>query len=485
MNDTAQGAQPRHADTQTARDILSIFFLKKQVFVLTFFSVILAALAVSLLSPPIYKTSAKLLVKPQIESPILFDADAARLVGMENRVDVQFLNTIVQLLKMPSVAERVVDKLRLAKDDTQEARQAAANNLLDSIEAEPLSMANIIEITIKGDNPSHVVDILNTYIDEFIAYHISINQSLKGRLDFFNTQTQRFKQRYKALNRKFAEASRKLQVIDPQLQADKELRILRELEIRRSELTAKLKALHTRVRQLEGALQQLRETGQLSGVSTDLLTAFPALVEMQKSITQMLINIQRARNDFRPDSKPVRDAETQYQNMRRQINLQMGSIIEAARDLAVSREKEISELTQRINEVKQRAAKLRTNTIALQRLQLEVRLAKENYELYASKREKARINLEKNKARFANIKVADRPHQPTAPWFPQKGKLMALAVAVGLFLAIGMAVAAYAMDPHVWTPHDLIARTDMRFLGSLDHLPQAVEASPSGGKQHG
>ncbi len=485
MNDIAQGTQTRHADTQTARDIVSIFFLKKRVFVLTFLSVVLAALAVSLLAPPIYKTSAKLLVMPQIETPVLFDADAARVVGMDNRVDVQVLNTIVQLLKTPAVAERVVDKLRLAEDDTQKAYQAAVGRLLGSIDAEPMSLANIIEVRIKGSAPDTVVDLLNTYLDEFIDYHISVNQSLRGQLDFFDEQMRHFKKRYKILNRKLAEASRKLQVVDPPRQANEVLNVLQELEVQRNVLIAKLKALHTRMRQLEGARRQLRETGQLSGVSTDLLTAFPALEEMQRSITQMLINIQRARNDFRPNSKPVRDAETQYRNMRRQINLQMGSIIEATRDLAASREKEIAELGQRIEEVKRRATKQRTNTIALQRLQLEVRLAKENYELYASRREKARINLEKNKARFANIKVVDRPQPPTAPWFPKKRQLMALAVAVGLILAVGMTLTAYGMDPRVWTPHDLIARTDVRFLGSLTHLSRAIEPAPTGGKRRG
>ncbi len=476
-------ARPQHSETQTARDILAIFFLKKRIFLLTFFSVVVAALLVSFLFPPIYKTSGKFLVKPQIQTPVLFDADAARTVSMENRVDVQVINTIVQLIKMPVVAGRVVDRLGLAESDTPKARKKAVDALLGSIDAKPLSLANIIDITIKNHDPREAVRLLNAYMDEFINYHISINQSLKGRLAFFEQQEKLYQRRYKLLNRKLAEASRMLHIIDPQLQTDKDLHVLRELELRLSERLAKLKALQTHLKLLKHAKRQLERTGRMSGVSTELLTEFPALVEMQKSIAQMVINIQRAKNDFRPNSKPVQDAIRQYRNMVNQIHIQIGAIIEAATNMVAARQQAVDELRKRIDQARKRATRLRTNTIALQRLELEVKLAKENYKLYADKREKARINLEKNKARFANIKIAERPLLPTSPWFPQKKKLLLLAIAVGLILATGMAISAYAMDPRVWTPHDLTSRTDLRFLGSLSHL--SSEAAFGGGSSDG
>ncbi|MBV5337861.1 MAG: hypothetical protein J0653_08065, partial [Deltaproteobacteria bacterium] len=58
---------------QTARDIVSVFFVKKSVFVLVFLGVIISALALSLLSPPIYEASVQLIVKPSISKPVVFD----------------------------------------------------------------------------------------------------------------------------------------------------------------------------------------------------------------------------------------------------------------------------------------------------------------------------------------------------------------------------------------------------------------------------
>lgn len=470
MVDTQSTSRSRlHAEHQTTRDIVSIFFFKKQVFLFTFFSLVITALLVSFLFPPIYKSTGMLLVKPQIETPILFDAESTK-VAMENRVEPQVLNTILHLMMMDAIAEKVIVKHNLADPDDPEAMQKKIESLVGSLKAEPLAMSNVIEITMKGGDPDTVTTLLNDYIDEFIAYHIQMNQSFQGRLEFFDQQTRKFQDRYEELTGQLAKESQNLQVLNPELQTDNELKLIKDLELLYTENVGRIKAMQERLHLLEKVHKELLSEGHLAGLTQDLAASYPAMVEMQKSLAQLIINIQRARNDFRPGSKPVRDAETQYANMKRQIHGQIGLIIENTRDLINSRTLETQELAQRVKQAQQQVTVLKGNSIAIERLQLEQKLAQDNYKLYGAKREEARINLEKNRARFANISIASRPTKPIYPWFPQKRKLLLIAIVVAFILALGASVTAYALDHKIRTPHDIISRTQLRFLGSLDYL---------------
>jgi uncharacterized protein involved in exopolysaccharide biosynthesis len=470
MEDTRPTSRSRlHAENQTTRDIVSIFFFKKHVFLFTFFSLVIAALLVSFLFPPIYQTSGKLLVKPQIETPMLFDAESTK-VSMENRVDPQVLNTILHLITMDTVAKQVVLKHHLADPEDPKAMQKAVESLIGSLKAEPLATSNVIEISMKGGDPDEVAALLNTYIDEFINYHIQMNQSIHGRLEFFDQQTKTFQDRYAELTSQLAQESQKLQVLNPELQTDNELKLIKDLELLYTEKVGRIKALQERLHMLEKVHKDLLDEGHMASLTEDLAASYPALVEMQRSLAQMIINIQRARNDFRASSKPVRDAETQYANMKQQIHRQIGLIIRNTRDLITSRTLEAQELAKRVRVAQQQVTTLKGNTIAIEQLQLEQKLAQDNYTLYGAKREEARINLEKNRALFANISIASRPSKPLYPWFPQKRKLLLIAIIVAFVLGLGAAVTAYALDHKIRTPHDIIARTELRFLGSLDYL---------------
>lgn len=460
---------------QTTRDIVGIFFVKQHVFVLTLLGIIVGALAVSLLTPPIYETSAQLVVKPYNSKPLVFDQDSSRM-NVVSEVNEQTLNTVIFLLTSPEVLREVVLHHELAPADDNEKILNEIEALKGRIKAEPLTMSSIVKVSMKGRDPQKITDELNTLIDAYIRHHIRVNQATEGRLKFFNDQTEYFRAQLEKLSNQLAETGKRLDIIDPNLQKDSSLMLIRDLEVSKSQLNTQAEALRAKTESIRAALARFRTEERLAGLPTETILAYPALVEMEKSLAQLLINRQRAIGDFLPSSKQVQDAENQYRAMKEQIRRYMEQIISDLQTQIEFIHRSMDDLDKKILIIRKRGVEMTGDMLEMDRLALEHKLIKENYTLYSAKKEEARINEEKDKAQFANVSVANRPNLPISPWFPQRGKIIALSIPLALMLAFAFSAMSYATEQRLWTPTDINLHTDLRVLGSLDSVGIASES---------
>lgn len=361
--------------SQTARDILSIFFFKKHVFVVTFVSVMVAALLLSFLFPPIYKVTAQLVIKPKIESPMLFDKEISR-VNVDNRVDIQMINTVMQLIESPSLLRAVVVKYELAEENSEEEIQKATFKLKGRISVEPLALSNMILITLKGGNQKTLPQELNGLLDTYISYHIQVNQTSVGSLDFFTDQTKNYKTAFDRLTHELALQSSDQLVAHPELQKEQILKFIKDLELNKSNSIIESDNLEYIITQLKSANAGVYSSNSLVTLPIDIMQRFPALEEMEKSLAQLIINKQRADNDYLPGAKPVLDANRHQKNMLKQIS---GHIAKLVNTLGLSLDHKNEELKVLNNQIEIAQTDLRTitrNSIEMERLALEHSLAK-------------------------------------------------------------------------------------------------------------
>lgn len=452
---------------QTARDIISVFFVKKHVFVMVLFGVIAGALALSLLTPPVYEANVQLIVKHNNSKPLVFDQQESR-TDYSAVVPEQALNTVIFLLTAPDVLREVVLKHKLASEGDEEAILDMVSYLKGQIKAEPLTMSNVVRVTMRGRNPQAVADQLDTLIEAYIKFYIRVNQATEGRLKFFDTQTDYFRVQYDRLTKQLSATGKQMEVIDPTVQKDSSLLLVRDLEGSRSQLDMQYESLRGKIESFETTLDRFKHDGRLPGLPSDVVSTYPALVEMERSLAQLTINRQRAQNDYMPSSKQVQDAVAQVGNMQSLIQHNMEQIILDLKGQMTSNRRSAQELQSRIDEVRRKSINLAADLLELDRLALEHKLAKENYALYSAKTEESRINEEKDRARFANVTLANRPAAPNSPIFPRPGIIMMLAIPLALVLALAFSAMAYAMEQRVWTPTDLGLHTNLRLLAAFD-----------------
>lgn len=138
---------------------------------------ILAAIAITMLQTPLYKSTA------QIEISRIDNASAANAVqgedlpGVETR-DVQYYNTQYSLLGSRAAALDVVDALDLGQNQdfldafdissAQIAEQQAAAILLSNVEIEPVMGSNLVDITFSSPDAGLSAAIANTWAEEFL-----------------------------------------------------------------------------------------------------------------------------------------------------------------------------------------------------------------------------------------------------------------------------------------------------------------------------
>lgn len=463
---------PPFEPTQTVRDILSIFFYKKQVFLATFFGLIGITLALAFLSPSRYETSADLLIKPALTRPFMISPEGGAFFASD--VTLKDLNTIIFLLQSSEHLAQVVEKLGLASRDDPTAVQKAVAQLKGRIKAEPLTESNVVRVTLKGGDPQEVTHMLQTLVNTFVDYYIEINR-VSGGIDFFRNQTEFLQRRLAQLNRELETVTAQTGVVDPAVQRQTLLQLMRDLEQERMKMRSSLEEIRAKTQAFSEALKRFEQQGgaNLVGLPKTTVYEYPALIEMEKSLAQLTINLQRARNDYQPGTKPVLDAEAQYGNMRQQIRQYLKQIIEDLKVEERSGTAALTALEERIAELNQRAVELTGQSLTYEQLQLERELTSKQYGIYVDKQEEARISQAKDDARFANVSIAAQPQIPVAPTFPRPGLMIALALVIGPIVAAGVAAAAYLAAQKIYTPSDAAALLPV--LGSLD----AQSSSPS------
>ena len=456
----------REASKFTFRDIVSIFFYTKRVFLLTFIGVIIGAFLIAFLSKPVYEVAARVVVKPKIEKPVIFDGDASRL-NIGDTVNEKTLNTVVHLFTSTEVIREVIETHNLANVNDEAELLEAIAEVRGNVTAEPLAQSDIVSITYKGEDPEEARDQLNTLVDAYVAYHIRVNQGIEGSMEFFNQQANLYKEKYIQLSNELAAARKRLNVANPEIQADAQFALARDLQTRKSQIETNLEAAEEQLRYLQAAYKNVGSR-DFVGLASSIRQNYPALVEMERSLAQLIINLQRAQSDFTPNAKPVVDATLQYNNMRGQIRGYMADIIDAMKLEIDTARRQIGGLDQRINDTNSGVGQMSADNVILQRIQFERELAEENYRLYENKREEARISEEKDKLRFANIAIASRPLKPTSPWFPNRPLIIMLSFPLALLLGLVASILVYSSNQTVRSPSDVASRTKLRILGTLD-----------------
>lgn len=460
---------PGTAYRLTTRDIVSVLFYTKRVFLLTFLAVVLSTLAIVVLAPRIYKTSVDLVLEPPHAKPLLVESEPERF-SLVSPVDTKDVNTVIFLVKSPEVLKQVVIRSGLAAATDQEGIRKEIKDLEGHLETEPMTDSKIVRVTMSGNDPQRVAAQLNHLVDVYLEYQTRLEQE-PGRVAFFETESDRFRDRYEELSRITQARMSELGIADPAVQKANALALIRDLEVRKNGLHVDLLALMAKRNSLNQAVQHLEAEGQLTGIPKDVLFEYPALVEMEKSLAQLIINVRVARNDYQPSSKPVRDAENQYANMRRQIREYLKRIIADLKTQEENLGRAIADLEAEIARANKMAVTIAGNGLEVDRLMVELGLAKDQYILYSKKTDETRIRSSKEMTQFVNVRVANRAEVPTSPYFPNPRVMLPLSVVIGLLLAVLASSISYFVGQTIRSPLDVRTRTPVALLGCMNAIP--------------
>jgi uncharacterized protein involved in exopolysaccharide biosynthesis len=237
------------------RDVLFVIFSKLHVFLGIYLTLVLTTAALAFLLPPVYEVSGHVLVKPFLEPHLKLQAPLATNIRA-NPVTPQDINSEVNLLKSPQLLKTVVERLGLDRPEPASTwlgrlvkgvesgmkhllvslglvvevkpEDRAILELQNQLNIRPITLSNLIEISLKGTSPEKITKIVNTLLENYVDFHIQVYR-VQGAKEFYAQQAEIFHRQLKETEADLKKFKNQYGVIDLTAQNEANVELLRTL----------------------------------------------------------------------------------------------------------------------------------------------------------------------------------------------------------------------------------------------------------------
>ena len=464
------------------RDTLFVVFSKKHVFISIFIAIVVVTNAIAWLYPKVYEVSATILIKPTVESSLQYDVPPRALQSdpvtpemINSEIGIilsqELLRKVVIALDLADVREPdnilgwVIYKIKSAKryiwiklglSHESEPIDIAVNDLRDSLDVQPLTLSNLIQVSMAGHNPEEITQIVNTVADNYIDRHIEVHQSQAGS-KFFNKQSEVSLKKLTDAEAALRDFQKKWNIINIDAQRNGNLLMLTNLRERLSQINTRIAELQTTYNLTQKDMEAMTEAN----------TSNIVLAEMNRSMLPLLVERERIASLYPKSSAEFKDIDIQVKELNNRIKQEMNRIL-AGNKIDLSALIAQQETVQKaIKHIEDESMMLTQKETELNRLKRELAQSEKAYLLYDDKAEEARIETQKEVARVSNVAVTSWAHRPVAPVFPKKFLMGVLALIMGLVMGVAGAFFTYYLDHTVKTPEDLPRYAGIAIMSSV------------------
>ena len=462
------------------RDILTVVFKRCRLIVIFALSVFLLVMTVSLLAPRTYEVTATLLVNSMRAEVPIAPIEVSQVIA---RVREQDLNTEIEMLKSRGLIEETVNALGVEespKPNTGWATRMVGSirrilggsqqlspvdgfvvRLLKELRVSAVRRSNLIRINYVSQDPVWATRVVSTLTEKYLERRVKV---FKGRqaVSFFEVQMREAEQQlahYENAIKEFADDSSITVVKGPE--GGDSLAVQKALMMeRRAHLEGALGDAQVQLQEQSREVTFLR--AQLVGEPERLQTADRSRItaveeEIEVAIAALRLRRDELLQDFRPDSRHVRDIDGQIRMAEERLKeiiedsagvsgtesnpvyLQLKSeLARAETELEGTRARE-SALRAQLLESRKGMDKMNAKAFELDRLRRDALAAEENFLLYRKKHEEARISAAMDQERFINVTVAQPAQFPLKPM--PRGLMTRLFAALVMGISGGLGVA--------------------------------------------
>ncbi len=475
----------------TLRDIVAPVFCHRRLVALSFFGIFLGVVFLGLLLPRQYEAQMKILVKRERVDPVV-TTDRNASLPLRPDVTEEDLNSEVELLKSRDLLEKVVLACGLHRSDRKpfwalafpagegsEASQAPENDsgvvakavrtLENKLHVEPLKKTNLIRVTYESPDAQLAARVLITLADLYLEKHVAVHRPA-GALDFFERETERYREELGAAEGRLASFNRDEGVVAAQLEKEITIQKLAEFdatlratqsavaetEKRIHELEAQLATsplrLTTQIRTSDnpGLLQQLKTTLlSLELKRTELLEKFDPSYRLVQEVETHIAQTRSAL--AAAERAPVREETTDRDPTHEWLRAEL---TKSRTELAALRARGIA-IAQVVRAYEEKARQIDQKGTVQQSLLRDGKAAEENYLLYLRKKEEARISDALDHRRIVNVALAEAATVPSLPSQPRWSWTLLMGFLLASLVSVGLAFVSNYWDPSFRTPDEL------------------------------
>ncbi len=434
----------------------------------TVISVVLIAAALSLIisfvTRPVYKARGTVMIEK--EPNILSFEDIFQIETFRD----DYFQTQYKLLQSRSLAERTIDRLKLwEKKEFSGTKAATADDLknpvfkqkmvdkfLGRLEVRPIRMTRLVEVAFKAHDPALASDCVNALFDSFVDLNIEAKyETTEQATEFLSEQIEELK---KDISQKEQELQNYGQEKDIVILSDKETTMLDKI----SELN---KAL------TEAQIERVRKESYYNGIknaSPDFIPEAmnnPLIQRLREDYLKLSREYAKMQEKFQPEYPEMQRLKAELDSARELLQNETQRLVKAAyADYQAALKKEIS-LKDLFDQQKEEAFRLNSSAILYNSLKIELENKKNLLESLLKRQSETGVSARLKGLRTSNIRIVDRADLPLRPDSPRKARNLLLAIFLGLFGGLGLALVIEYLDNTVKSAEDVERYSGLPTLG--------------------
>ena len=443
----------------TFGQFLAILRARKWVALLVFALVVATTVAVSLLLPKKYTATASVVmdIKPDPVAAMAFPTMALP----------SFMATQVDIMNSDRVALRVIRDLKL--NDNPQIRQQWADEaegkgsfeqwlvdlLQKGLDVKPSRESNVIQVAYKSPDPRFAAGLANAFAQAYIATTLDLRVDPAKRFNtFFEIQSKDSRDALERAQSRLTAFQQQKGIIASDERLDVENSRLIELSSQLVQLQAIAAESAGRLAAAEGVssgnIQEVLNNPLVSGMKADLTRSEARLQELNSKlgaahpqVVEAKANIAELRTRLDSEIRRVTGGVSISNTINRQRESQIRNSLE----------------TQRAKVLKMKAVRDEGQVLIR-----DVDSAQRTYDSLMMRLNQASLESQTTQS-YANVlSVAQPPAEPSSPKVVLNS---ALAVFVGVLLAVGVALALELSDRRIRAPEDVLAALGLPVLGTL------------------
>lgn len=419
---------------------------------------VLATLIVSLLLPKQYTASATVMadVRPDPVSP--FQQMAGLVAG-------SYIATQIDIIKSPTVGQRVVRKLNLDNEfmqarwrkDTKGSGDLTAYvaELIDkNLTVKPSRESNVIEIQYEGNTPQFAAALANAYAQSYIESTVQIKvDPARQYTEFFQERATAAREKLEQARARLAEAQNEKGIVLTDERLDVETTRLAEMA---SQVNA-LRAL--RVDSTSRRSQAAANPEQYTEVLSN-----PVVASLKTELARQDSRLHELSERYGDAHPQVLEARASINNLRSQIRQETSRVTGSVKGGETVMAQRETEAIASFDAQRQRLLKLKQARTDLQVMEKEVETAQRIYDSIQERMSQA--NLESHTSQ-SGIYLLSKATEPSSPTSPRVFLNTAVSLVLGTLLALMVALTVELFDRRVRSLIDIPQALDIPVIGVL------------------
>jgi succinoglycan biosynthesis transport protein ExoP len=436
---------------------------RRKAFALVLIATIVTAIAVALVVPKRFVSTATILVDARDEQSLT----AGRLSPRERA---GYMATQVDLIQSGRVATRVARDLKLAqKPGTREAYEAdtggigtidewIGQQLLEKLKVDT-SAGNIITVTFTSSDARKSAEVANGFAKAYTDTALELRtEPTREAAAWFEDQLKGLRANMGHAQQKLSVYQREKGIVSVDERGDIDVTRLTEINAQLMRARDATYDVATRARQAN----ELLASGNVDAIPEVLANAFVNGIkgELQRAEARL----QEADAVFGPNHPGYQRVATEVQGLREKLIAETRKVIKGLEHTAAQSRKREDELQNALAAQQDRILRMKDYRIELAALTREVDSAQRTYDAALAR---YMTNKVESRAQQTNVALLTPAIEPVRPAHPKMGLISALSIIVGGLLAGGVVYILETIDRRVRSRTDLESRLAVPSLGRL------------------